>query len=259
MGLRRQSPELRRFLLLAQAAIDPADPISFAPMYFLRPAAGHGAHALLTINTAGDQAVPVSTGNAFARAAGVIPFLGVDAATRTPELADYATPDALWRRYNRSPNTVLIDRYVLEGLSNTLRWPVSGRPGTLFDVDDLDDGTSGFNEQFLAPPLRLVRHAARANDATGLAAAWTPTLGPWRGDTVPVAAVLNAFIRPEGTHSFSLPDPREAFEVTQYLTNLVARFYASDGRDLLYRSRPADHHCAARGDCDFIPPRPATQ
>jgi hypothetical protein len=84
-------------------------------------------------------------------------------------------------------------------------------------------------------------------------------VGPWRGDTVPVAAVLNAFIRPEGTHSFSLPDPREAFEVTQYLTNLVARFYASDGRDLLYRSRPADHHCAARGDCDFIPPRPATQ
>jgi hypothetical protein len=259
MGLRRQSPELRRFLLLAQAAIDPADPVSFAPMYFLRPAAGHGAHALLTINTAGDQAVPVSTGNAFARAAGVIPFLGVDAATRTPELADYATPDALWRRYNRSPNAVLIDRYVLEGLSNTLRWPVSGRPGTLFDVDDLDEGTSGFNEQFLAPPLRLVRHAARANDAQGLAAAWTPTVSPWRGDTVPVAAVLNAFIRPEGTHSFSLPDPREAFEVTQYLTNLVARFYASDGRDLLYRSRPADHHCAARGDCDFLPPRPATQ
>lgn len=259
MGLRRQSPELRRFLLLAQAAIDPADPISFAPLYFLRPPAGHGAHALLTLNTAGDQAVPVSTGNAFARAAGVIPFMSVDAATRYPELIEYATPPALWRRYNRTPNTVLIDRYVLEGLSNTLRWPVSGRPGTLFDVDDLDEGTNGFNERFLDPPLRLVRHATRATDVASLDAAWTPTLGPWRGDTAPVAAVLNAYIKPEGTHSFGLPDPREAFEITQYLTNLVARFYATDGRDLLYRARPADHRCAARGDCDFIPPRPATQ
>ncbi len=32
MGLRRQTPQLRRFLLLAQAALDPADPLSFAPL-----------------------------------------------------------------------------------------------------------------------------------------------------------------------------------------------------------------------------------
>lgn len=260
MGLKRQTPELRRFLLLAQAAIDPSDPISFAPLYFLRPPAGHGSHALLTLNTAGDQAVPVSTGNAFARAAGVIPFLRPEAPVSYPELADYAAPTPLFTRYNRTPNTVLIDRYVLEGLSNTERWPVMGRPGTLFDVDDLDQGLAGFNEQNLDTPLRLVRHAVRAgNDLAGVERVWQPTVGAWRGDTAPVAAVLNAFINPEGTHSFSLPDPRQRFEIVQYLVTLVSRFYATEGRDLLYRSRPMDHHCAARNDCDFLPPVPATQ
>ena len=37
LGLRRQSPELRRLRDLAQIGVDAADPVAFAPYYFRKP------------------------------------------------------------------------------------------------------------------------------------------------------------------------------------------------------------------------------
>lgn len=257
LGLARQTPAMRRFLLLAQAALDPGDPINFAPLYARQRAAGHGPHALMVLNTAGDQAVPVNTGNAFARAAGVLPFFGVDAATRYPEYADLATPSALFERYGRTPNAVLIDRGVLEGLASLNRFPVMGREAILFDVDDLDEGASRFGEQALSPPLRLVRYASPITTRAALDAAWSPTLGAYTGQGAPVLALLNAYLRPEGAHSFSIPDPTLGWDHATYLLNVVGRFFSTNGRDVLYRSRPEGHACAARNDCDFLAPSPA--
>jgi len=257
MGIRRQTPEMRRFLLLAQAALDAGDPISFAPLYFLRRPADHQPHGLLVVNTAGDQAVPVNSGNAFARAAGAIPFLGPLALERHPALADYATPQALFDRYARTPNRVLVDRGVLEGLASLNRFPSPTRRDALFDVDDLDEGAQGFGEQRLDQPLRLVRRATRASTAAELDAAWLPTLGPWNGDTGPSVAVLNAYTRPDGGHSFSVADPDLAWDPSRYLMNIIGRFFATGGSDLYYRSHPTAHQCAVRGDCDFIAPAPA--
>jgi hypothetical protein len=256
LGLARQTPGLRRFLFLSQAALDAADPITWAPLYFLRRPSDHQPHAVLVINTAGDQAVPVSTGNAFARAAGLVPFMAPGSDARYPEMADFVTPNDLWQRYRRSPDRVLADRGVLEGLSSLGRFPAATRPDALFDVDDLDEGRQGFGEQSLTPPLRLVRRAERAG-AAGVDAAWRPTLAAWGGDTGPAAALLNAYIAPEGTHSFALPRMRDAWKPQLYLLTTVARFFATVGGDVHYRSRPAEHQCAERMDCAFLPPRPA--
>lgn len=256
MGIRRQTPEMRRFLLLAQAALDAGDPISFAPLYFLRRPADHQPHGLLVVNTVGDQAVPVNSGNAFARAAGAIPFMGPRAADLHPALADYASPRALFDRNARTPNRVLVDRGVLEGLAALNRFPSASRPDALFDVDDLDEGAQAFGEQRLDQPLRLVRLATHAATAAEVDAAWLPTLGLWSGDGGPAIAVLNAYIQPGGAHSFSVADPDLAWDPSRYLMNVIGRFFATDGSDLYYRSHPATHQCAARGDCDFLAPAP---
>lgn len=210
------------------------------------------------IHTAGGQAVPVSTGNAFARAAGIVPFLAPGADQRYPEWADFVTPSDLWQRYRRSPDRVLADRGVLEGLASLRRFPSAMSPEALFDVDDLDEGRQGFGEQSLSPPLRLVRRATRA-EAGGVAAVWQPTLTAWGGDTGPAAALLNAYIEPEGTHSFALPRMRDAWKPQLYLLTTAARFFATLGADVHYRSRPNDHQCAERMDCAFLPPRPPAQ
>jgi hypothetical protein len=132
LGLDRGTPELRRFLQLSQIALDPADPISYAPLYALSPPRDArtgqtaAARGLLTIATVGDQTVPVSTGIALARAAGAVPFLRPDAATRYPALASYATPRSLYASLgNRTPNRVLIDDHVIEGLARLQRHPSS--------------------------------------------------------------------------------------------------------------------------------------
>ncbi len=257
LGIRRQTPEMRRFLLLAQAALDPGDPINFAPLYYRQRPAGHGSHAALVVNTAGDQAVPVNTGNAFARALGVIPFFGVDGPARFPEYADLSTPEALHRRYGMTPNRVLIGRGVVEGLAALGRFPIPGREAILFDVDDLDEGASGFGERVLSPPLRLVRYGRTAGDAAALGATWAPTVGVYAGNGGPVMGLLNAYIRPEGVHSFGVPDPALAWDHSTYLLTVIGRFFATGGQDVLYRSRPEAHGCAARHDCDFLPPAPA--
>src|SRR6185503_18330801 len=86
-GLIRQTPAARRFLELAQAALDPGDPVSFAPFYSRKQMADPfgqpiAPHALLTLNTIGDMNVPINAGIAFSRASGALPFLRPDTADR---------------------------------------------------------------------------------------------------------------------------------------------------------------------------------
>jgi hypothetical protein len=213
----------------------------------------------MVVNTIGDQAVPLSTGNAFARAAGVLPFLGPDAPA---EYLEYATPATLLARYHRTPNRVLVDRGVLEGLSTLARFPVPGRDATLFDVDDLDEGRQRFGEQVLSPePLRLVRYARTMDGDRGqLSARWAPTVGEgYTGANGPVGAVLNAYIEPGGRHGYGMPDPTLPWDPATYLLNVTARFFASMGQDLAYRSRPTSHQCNQDHSCDDHPARPMNQ
>jgi hypothetical protein len=255
LGLRRQSPEFRRFLILAQAALDKGDPISFAPYYFLRPSPTFeppARHAAIVTNTIGDQNVPLNSGNAFSRAAGLIPFLPADA----PDyLREYRTPRALDMRYGRTPNRLLIDRWVIEGISFLNRWPVPNDPGAMFDVDNLDEGLALFGEQTEDPPLRLVR-LARPMAAMGsgdLDVVWAPTIGPapWlAANDQPLAATMNYYVEPHGHHSVDNPPrPDLAWDYSTYAYNLAGRFFSTDGTDVYYRTHPDTHLCLETSTC----------
>ncbi|MCC6214353.1 MAG: hypothetical protein IT376_05760 [Polyangiaceae bacterium] len=131
-GMPRQTPSLRRMLNVAASIIDSGDPINFTPYYALRPTVDHEGQpmppkALLNMVQIGDTDVPLSAGIASGRAAGAVPFLRPDAAERYFAHADYVTPAKLYADLGgRTPNAVLVDEGVLEGMARLLRHPAPG-------------------------------------------------------------------------------------------------------------------------------------
>lgn len=291
LGLRRQSPELRRFLGLGQAAFDPADPINFAPYYMLRPLLDPDGrplppHAVLNITTVGDNFVQVSAGLTFSRASGALPFLPPRDITRYPAYADYVTPAELYDQLgNKTPMQVLIENGVAEGIARLLRTPGAGptcKPNyqktnpvcdrnptiepyecrqALFDPDWVSEGRLPFAQPHAQVPLRLARMAGtRVTDTTSLAIAWEPRLSgvPFSADengwraTSPVVGLLNHYLVPKGQHTWSQGDACKAFDVATYGNALIARFLSTEGRDVYYLSHPRTHGCLVDGSCDFF-------
>ncbi|MBX3261269.1 MAG: hypothetical protein KF782_16405 [Labilithrix sp.] len=287
LGLYRQSPEARRLLNLTQTAVDPSDPINFAPYYGLRAAPGPDGRpmpprAILELNTAGDPMVPVSTGYAFARAAGAVPFLPPSFADTHPEWAEYATPPALWDQLGgKTPNDVLVESHVLEGVARLERTragaacapnyvasdsctspPSSAECArAVFDVDWLSEGENPWAAPRPAIPLRLARSIdVRANDALSLARTWEPrtTGAPFASDatawtgTQPLSGVVNTWIQPGGQHVFVTGDPCKKYDDVVYYSNLLVRFLATQGKDLYYFSHPSSHRCLERALCPFF-------
>jgi hypothetical protein len=334
-GLLRQTPSSRRFFTLAQAALEPGDPISFAPYYALRPMTDPfgntiAPHAVFTLNTIGDQNVPLSSGIAFARATGALPFLRPDQGEAFPAYVDFVTPQSLYDELGgKTPNQALIEGHVVEGITKLARHPAamtcvgssnfdpagstyvdaegvtqacfltgctemtesSGDTRVcrgdlhcdfatqtcvpngltaercseaLFDADELDEGKHKYFEQAAAVPQRLARLTASARNMP-LVQVWAPRLlgkpfGPDKGAYSPqpapegrLTALLNAYLVPEGDHTFVHGNPCQAFDHGTYLTNLVARFFESDGTDIYYLSHPESHHCleTAALSCDY--------
>ena len=326
LGQIRQTPELRRFLTLAQAALDPGDPVSFAPYYAIKPMTDPSGkeiapHAVLTLNTIGDMNVPVSAGIAFGRATGALPFFRPDQAEAFPHYANYATPAALYEELGRrTPNQALIESHVIEAITDLARHGAgpfcpnssnadppdatfsteSGEQkacfpecpanacyagmtcdmatgkcvpkplGTevceeaLFDADDVDEGKDRYWEQRSPVPHRLARFSRAATPET-LSDVWQPRLlgqpmspdgGYSPSPRNPLTALLNAYVVPQGTHTFVNGDPCQSFDHGTYLTNLTARFFMTSGSDLYYLSHPSSHHCL-EGDvaaCGYLTP-----
>lgn len=288
LGLRRNTPDLRKLLALTQSVLDSGDPINYVPYYSLRPAPGPGGstlppRGLLVANTVGDHFVVVATGNAMARAAGIVPFFAPSAAGTYPEYAAYATPAALWRDLGqRSPDDVLIDGWALEGNYRLARTPAGSScaanyvpssvcPGsadaspttcheTLFDADWHSEGADRLMAQHPYPPLRLARLATTAvKDQATLEEAWAPRLlgtpfGPddqWTPDG-PVLGLVNAYVNPQGQHVWVLPNPCKAWDDSAYYDHLLGRFFATRGSDIYALSHPASHACLATQSCDFL-------
>ncbi|MBX3187365.1 MAG: hypothetical protein KF819_10140 [Labilithrix sp.] len=289
-GFQRQSPAFRRFRDLAQAAFDPADPVVYAPYYMLKPLFDENGnavppHALLNINTVGDNFVQVSAGLSFARAAGALPFLPPSAALRYPEYADYATPQELYDRLGRkTPMQFLIDKAVVEGIARLGR--TSAGPAcapnyapnatlctrtvtidpqicknALYDADWVSEGGLPFDQPHPDTPLRLARLAnARVGDERTLAKAWEPRLRgvPFAPDetawsaTERVVGLLNHYLTPQGQHTWDVGDSCRKWDFATYGNALTARFFATEGRDIYYLSHPRTHGCLATGTCDFM-------
>ena len=268
LGLHRQSPEARRLFNLTQAAVDPGDPINFAPYYGLRPAPGpDGApmppRAIATLNTAGDPMVPVGTGYAFARAAGAVPFLPPSFAETHPEWAEYATPRALWDQLGgKTPNESLVESHVLEGIarlertraaatcapnyvsSATCTSPPSSSEcaRAIFDADWLSEGDN---------PWAPARASESGSFARTVGAPFTADAAAWAG-TQPLAGVVNTWIKPGGEHVFVTGDPCKKFDDVVYYSNLLVRFLATQGKDLYFCSHPSTHRCLEREVCPFF-------
>ncbi len=225
MGLKRQHPRFRRFMTFASMIVEPADPIVFAPLYHLRPVFYHyerniqlGANVLV-IPTLGDMNVPVDTGIAIARAAGIIPVFSPD-----PRYPNPLRPGSFL-----TPNQVLIHNFVVEGVAELKRFthPVTGR-GILFDPDDLSNNSDGFGSPRLHPPLRLTVR--------------TPQGG--------VAAMRIPNLNPNGQHGFSLPDPRLKFDYNLFMANQIGVYFRSRGTEV------RDDPCLEKDNCPDIPPPP---
>ncbi len=75
-GAGRNTPEFRQYLGMGQLVIDRTDPANMARHYIKNeagePLPGFPEKGVLIINTPGDYLVPVNTGNAIARAAGIM-------------------------------------------------------------------------------------------------------------------------------------------------------------------------------------------
>jgi hypothetical protein len=287
LGLLRQSPEVRRLLMLSQTALEGGDPINFAPYYALRRAPNiDGAplppRAIASFITVGDGSVPPSSGDAFARAAGAVPFLPTAFIYTHPEWGDYATPRDLFAALgDRTPNDVLIESKTLEGVArlgrtrsgpsctvNYVPSDVCTRPPSpsgcataLFDVDWLSEGKNLWDAPRAAVPLRLARAAdVDVTDVGSLNRAWEPRLRgvPLGSDdagyvgSAPLLATVHAWTRPEGEHVFVNPDPCRAFDEVLYYDHLLIRFLATQGRELVFLQKPASHHCLVREDCPFF-------
>ena len=293
LGLRRQSPPLRRFRDLAQIAFDLADPAVYAPYYMLKPLFDENGnkvppHGLLNINTVGDNFVQIGSGLSFSRASGALPFLPPNAIAKYPEYGDYVTPQEIYDRLGRkTPMQFFIDNGVVEGIARLGRTragrsckanyqknalctkdeeiPAERCLTALYDADWVSEGRLPFDQPHPAPEAtpRLARLAnVRVTDAASLAAAWEPRLRgvPQAPDETAwsardrVVGVLNHYLTPEGKHTWDTPDACRVWDFAVYGNNLTARFFATEGRDLYYLSHPRTHGCLVDATCDFFKP-----
>jgi hypothetical protein len=294
LGYFRQSPDFRKLMNLAQAALDPADPVNFAKLYLLAPPPDWngnptGPRPILDVHTVGDYLVPTATGMTFSRAAGLLPFLPPSAADTLPEYADYATPAALYQAWGgRSPDRVMIDDHETEGLSRLERTPLPAGCGvnyvspttascdmpppddattcaqTLFDGDYLGESMQGIGQAHLLPPMRLARLAdKRASGSAQLDAVWAPRIqgapfsadGSWMAGP-PVAGMINAYLEPLGDHDWGFGDVCQAWDGVSYMDELLAHYFATHGQDVYYLTHATTHECLATQSCAFLPSPP---
>ena len=211
-GLRRATPDLRRFLGLAQIALDSADPMNWAPYWDGTRTMTYGTgetvrtHVML-IPSVGDPGVLVAAGVALGRAAGFIEY-------------DRKDP-----RYGKSQNQVLIDTHSVEGTVRLGNYQDSQGEAVLMDVEHLASvvpAEDGFDVPRLDPPLRLMRQ----DEADG----------SYSGFILPM-------LSPQGKHGFVGPDPTQSFDLGTYLLNIIGRYMQSSGNAFSWDACQATSMC----------------
>jgi hypothetical protein len=219
-GLRRQSPEIRRFMGLAQLAIEQADPVNYVPHVekrrILRFGTGEEVSTRMVVcNTIGDMNVPVATGAAIARAAGMIELFEKDP------------------RWGKTENRVLIDTGTIDAVERDGPWTNGSGKKVHMDIENLaslSGSDDGFDVPRLNPPLRLIKDSKRIGGKVGV-------LFPLVSDT--------------GRHGFDPPDPSASFNLGSVMMNMLGRYMQTGGMELPMEGCMEDDSCA------WIPPIPA--
>lgn len=218
LGRDRSSPDHRRLAGIAQAVLDPADPINWAPHYSLDPldfaydAGVKPGCNVLNLLTIGDANVPVSTGVSISRAAGFVTDEHV------ARLVEHGVIEGNWR----------LARYRTDGtgphaFDATFDWSEQKAESILYDPDNLDEDTDGFGAPRPDTPMR-------------------PTVATRDGG---VSGQRILYVDPRGSHGLLPSDPTKAFPVETYGINLITRYMITGGTDL------PDDLCLATASCDF--------
>lgn len=256
LGLRRNNPELRRFLGIGQIILDGADPAVYArhlsaePLYYPNLREFSGANAMI-VTTMGDMAVPASSGVTLGRAAGLI---------------DYLNPDPRYEGtpyQGMTPNQILLSTYTAEAANGVKRFTYASDPsqGVHLDIENFSRGTDYWADDIprLDPPIHLWSDKnAQGKQLRGVSGAIFP---------YPV---------PEGQHGFpfpgQLPDEAiracerqcpeaqdcqckdlETFDVGYFMFNMMAYYFRNGGKEI------STDLCLSNNTCRHLPPPPASR
>lgn len=225
LGLERANPALRSVVALSATLGEQADPANFAPYYskyaltFMEGDRVFDRDPVNVFNvvTAGDPAVPVSSGLHIARSAGFFTSPG-----GAPDELLYAPhPD-----YGKTVNRVLVDGYLTEGITWLDRFPDYGCK--LMDMDNhsnstngptpeskLDGIVDGYDCPRLNPPLRLTVQTPGGDGVSGLA---------------------NPMINDDGAHVFIVGSSEnwQEFDIGMYMANQIAWYLGTRGKEIVY-------------------------
>ena len=221
LGLERNSPELRRMMMISQMILEGGDPVSFAPHYdkpldfSYDPEATPGCNVLV-IPTAGDMNVPVNTGINMARAAGMIELHEANPTFKGTGLE------------GMSDNRALIATSVIESIECLPRWRNAEGQAVLFDIDDLSNAQTPWSSPTMSSeyglkPLRLTMTATHEG-------------GGVHGMRLPL-------LDRRGTHGFEPPNPSHDFDIDNYMNNLVYHYFFTGAQEI------ADHVCLENSSC----------
>ncbi|MBI5508795.1 MAG: hypothetical protein HY903_08590 [Deltaproteobacteria bacterium] len=236
-GLRRNTPAFRRLFSVAQMVVDPADPVNHARLYaepLDLPPEGRVPTGMLNLSTVGDMNVPVNTGIAMARAAGL---LGIHQEHPV---------------YGKTEDDVLIDNYVIEGLEDLNRFAASAchydPRGILFDIDETSQGL----DPEAGPRLSLISRAPFCDGSAAEPASCrapcvaAPPLRPTKTYPWGQSGLRIPYVKNTGKHGFEMPDPTLAFDSNTYLINQLGWYFKTNGAEIV------DDVCLATTSCSFL-------
>jgi|GEM_PF-2523293 len=190
LGLNRNTPDFRRFLGLAQIAIERGDPVNLAPHFFTNdrgaPYPGYPEKSVLLITTDGDNTVPVATGSALDSSSG------------------------LW--------SLDLAQKLINNTLNLGYIPESGYSSPIYDPEDLDD--DGLKCGFPASD-----HRCNPADPGLAPAPAVPVAGGAR-----FGAARFEYVSESGHHAFALPaTTNHGIDWGVYMLNQIGYFFASGG------------------------------
>ncbi|MBM4386551.1 MAG: hypothetical protein FJ088_02365, partial [Deltaproteobacteria bacterium] len=252
-GLSRNTPDFRKLLNIAASMVEPGDPVAYSAHFLTEPLplvkqdeieGVKGTANVLVIPTNGDMNVPVDTGIAIARAAGIIGLtkekreICVDADEKWGSggcCEDSAgVPFYTGIEKCMSENDYLINFHAYESIERLRRfayYPFCDCREINFDVDNLSNGMDEFGAPAVNPPLR----ATIKNPDGGLLAMRIP------------------FIFMDGAHTFLISKPDKKFDIEGYMNNLVGYWFHSSGFKTAPEDALLDHPCYEDGTCEFFP------
>ena len=267
LGHKRNSPDFRRFLSIAQHALDAADPAIWSAHAATRTRALEAGkepdlpdwkrwrnHSLI-MPTIGDMQVPVNTGVAEGRAAGLLGSWFRDESLP----AEYGwrelfMPDERW---GHSADQELIERYVIEGIPRLERFfdleEPPRHPGVLYDIENLSDGAARWtcikeesNDGDWSGDEYGCPEELKTSDDPTFAVPTAAADAALRATVVRADGTYDAMripmIRPTGQHGIYNAQPFRAFDMDAFMVNLTSQFLGSGGRSL---PEPSGCDCSA--------------